>query len=316
MIPDFHLNIQNNLNNYNNISYINQKNYINYDIKNFSSKLKDINYIKDVTFLNKFKTNTKFIYEMNNYIINTKIFFTHKLYSKYNTFHSRMIHNQDMKYIEHDNIKDHNLNKYHFNKLQIKLLDICNLISDLSQDSVFMPEISNIHWIDIERIIDPQSNAMLLEDLQINYNSLQETDHLSVNFDLDDLKNTHYQFNDIYIDSECDQVIVESLKKNFTDLKDRQLISNYANHKILSEAVKTFLNLCPKFKNYPQTNASTNYIIKKLPDGNIAFTLLYHSSLINPNGELSFPFKHFGIRAQCILSQDDIPVAQYSYFLQ
>ncbi|CAL4324899.1 Putative uncharacterized protein Yba3 [Buchnera aphidicola (Chaitophorus sp. 3695)] len=317
MIHNFYVKMKINPNNDNNFSYMNQKVYINYDISKILSQEKNINKIPNIFFEKKFKTDAKFTYEMNNFIMYTQIFFKNKLYSTYNKLHSDITYKPQFLNQKNNIQKDHDEDKYCFNSLQIKLLDICNLISDSSyQDSIFMPEISNINWINIENIIDPQSNAMLLEDLQINFNFLKKTHHLSVNFDLDDLKNTHYQFNDVYVDSEFSRVVTESLQKNFPNLKDRQLISNYSNHKILSEAVKTFLSLFPQFKNYPQIDGSTTYIIKKLSDGNIAFTLLYHSRLINPNMTLSFPFKYFGIRAQCILSKDSIPVAQYSYFLQ
>lgn len=318
MILDFFTNMQSNLSDYNNHFYINHYNYINYNINQIRFIKNNVDVISNINFSNKFKTDSKFIYEMNDFVMHTKIFYKNKLHLEYNKLHSNILNKSDiLDKNELQNKKDNDKDKYHFNKLQIKLLDICNLMSESSsQDSIFIPEMSNIKWIDIEKIIDPQSNGMLLEELQINFNSLKETNRLSVNFDLDDLKNTHYQFNDVYIDSELDKVIIENLKKNFPDLRDRQLISNYSNHKILSEAVRTFLNLCPQFKNYPQRNASTNYIIKKLPDGNIAFTLLYHSHLVNSNSTLSFPFQHFGIRVQCILSTDSIPVTQYSYFLQ
>ncbi|MCW5197437.1 hypothetical protein [Buchnera aphidicola] len=316
MIPDFYVNIKINSNNYNNVFYINNKVYENYNINKVLFQKQNINKIPNIFFQNKNQKNFKLTYEKKNFFINTKIYFKNQLYSKYDQLHSSVIQKPKNLNKKYDIKKNNNQDKYYLNSLQRKLLDICNLISNSSQDNLFIPEMSNIHWVSIENIIDPQSNAILLEDLQKDFNYLKKTNHLSINFDLDDLKNTHYKFNDVYIDSELDVVVVESLQKNFPDLKDRQLISNYSNHKILSEAVKTFLNLVPKFKNYPQINASTQYIIKKLSDGNIEFTLLYHSNLINPNASFSFPFKYFGIRAQCILSEDSIPIAQYSYFLQ
>ncbi|NIG99396.1 MAG: hypothetical protein G8D26_01995 [Buchnera aphidicola (Periphyllus acericola)] len=211
--------------------------------------------------------------------------------------------------------EDNNSNEYYLDKIKNSLSEMSKISKKDLEIKKLRSDPKHITWKVLTRVVHSQENIDLLTSFQNDFNELRKTSNLSSDFDIED-PTTTFQFNSSPIYKNSKEEILKSLKKFFPNLKDRQLISNYSNSDILLEARRAFLRRTPNIMNFSPIHSHINYLIDKLPDGNIQLVVVYLSDLAQIKYDSSEFYNTFGLRAKCILYKNKIPDIKYSYFVK
>ncbi|CAL4324828.1 hypothetical protein [Buchnera aphidicola] len=197
-----------------------------------------------------------------------------------------------------------------------------NINKDISETVQTLPLLSNdkfseknFIWKNINKFLLYQDKTELLFSLQDSFYQLLYTNDLNHNFDIYNPL-AFFQFNTTLICNNSPKVVLDSLKKFFPNLRDRQLISSYANMKILEIVRKNIIRRFPGVIHFSPFNFQINYIIKKLKDEKISLKIIYLSDFSQLEKNFNKKYENFGMKAKCILFKDKIPNVKYYFYVK
>ncbi|CAL4324852.1 Putative uncharacterized protein Yba3 [Buchnera aphidicola (Periphyllus testudinaceus)] len=211
--------------------------------------------------------------------------------------------------------KDEHSNDYYLKSIKNSLSEMSEITDQESDSDGLDIDSKHITWKVLIKVIHSKENIDLLSGFQDSFNDLKKTSNLSEDFDIED-PTSSFQFNSSPVYKNSKEEILKNLEKFFPNLEDRQLISNYANSDILIEARRAFLRRTSNIMNFSPIHSHINYLIDKLPDGNIQLIVIYLSDLAQIKYDSSEFYNTFGLRAKCILYKDKIPDVKYAYFVK
>ncbi|NIH41063.1 MAG: hypothetical protein G8D27_00715 [Buchnera aphidicola (Periphyllus aceris)] len=211
--------------------------------------------------------------------------------------------------------KDKHSNEYYLDKIKNNFSEISKISKKNLDIQKLRSNPKHVTWKFLTRVPHFPENIDMLKSFQNDFYELSKTSNLSSDFDIED-PTTTFQFNSCPVYKNSKEKILQALQKFFPNLKDRQLISNYANSDILLEARRAFLRRTPNIMNFSPIHSHINYLIDKLPDGNIQLVVVYLSDLAQIKYDSKEFYNTFGLRAKCILYKNKIPDVKYSYFVK
>jgi hypothetical protein len=204
-------------------------------------------------------------------------------------------------------------NQDYLNNIEKNLSD---MQSSYSNSNSLENSKEHITWTVLNnQVIDYDKSQNLLFDLQNSFYKLLTTNDLNKSFDIHDRTN-YFKLNKFSIYHASAKFFLNEFNKIFPDLEDRQLISSYVNKKILRTIQNAIVRYIPGITNFSPIHSHVNYLVKKLPDGNISLTIIYLSDLVQLEDSSDKTYKSFGMRAKCILFKNTLPIVKYSFFVQ
>ncbi|CAL4043966.1 Putative uncharacterized protein Yba3 [Buchnera aphidicola (Tetraneura ulmi)] len=215
----------------------------------------------------------------------------------------------------------YSFSKYHNDK---DLTDVQNYFLDknssFNTENGYLPSFSfgnpgEISWKGLRSINVSKDNLDYSKKLYERYQDLKGTSSLVPGFMSDyqdvDLKVSHY-----LVPNNTREELFEKFKKLLPDLETRQLVSTYANQKILEPAYLKLTNFAPGLFRYPPKNISFSYEVEPTHHGFLRLTVTNTTKLhiINSNNEDKD--LTLGVRASVMLNKNRVPYIKFLYYLQ
>ncbi|WP_343183532.1 hypothetical protein [Buchnera aphidicola] len=232
-----------------------------------------------------------------------------------NNINSNENNSNNVNLIDSEIDEDDHSNEYYLDHIKDSLSEMSEIVDQESDSDGVDIDSKHITWKVLTRVAHSQDNIDLLSSFQKDFDKLRKTSNLSEYFDIED-PTTSFQFNSSPLYKNSKEDILKNLENFFPNLEDRQLISNYSNSDILIEARRAFLRRTPNIMNFSPIHSHINYLIDKLPDGNIQLVVVYLSDLAQIKYDSNEFYNTFGLRAKCILYKDKAPDVKYAYFVK
>lgn len=174
---------------------------------------------------------------------------------------------------------------------------------------------NEISWKGLRSLNFSKDNLDYSKKLYERYESLKGTSSLVPGFMNDyqdvDLKVSHY-----LVPNETREKLFEKFKKLLPDLETRQMVSTYANQRILEPAYLKLTSFAPGLFRYPPKNISFSYEVEPTHHGFLRLIVTNKTKLHIVNSNNEDKDLTLGVRASVMLSKHRIPCIKFLYYLQ
>ncbi|WP_367681960.1 hypothetical protein [Buchnera aphidicola] len=199
-------------------------------------------------------------------------------------------------------------------KVNQKFKDRMNRSIEKSNYNYFMD--NNSHWT-VSDTSDRPSGKILsaIRDFQKVYEELQSSQELNKEF-MSDFNSSLFIVDGNWIHSTKKEEMIETFKKLVPNVADQKLISTYAHPKILMQSYTELLDEHPELNQYQIINSRNSYMITHISNNRIKLVTTNLSDVCSKDDHSMQKTHSFGVRTSVILSSNNSPIMQYSYFFE